>query len=52
MGFSKGTAMEPPANLFEQEEAIIAGGDIVLHFEFKGHPFYSGKACSRFSRFA
>ena len=45
----KGVAMEPPANLFEQEEAIIAGEDIVLQFEFKGRPFYSWKVAAALS---
>ena len=43
MGFvTKG--VEPPANLFEQEEAVIAGGDIIIQYEIKGKVFFSNKA--------
>ena len=33
----------PPANLFEQEEAMIAGDDIILQFEYKGQIVYQFK---------
>ena len=40
MNIGKKGEMEPSGNLFEKEEAIIAGDNILLQFEYKGKVFH------------
>ena len=39
----KKVKVRPPAELFEEEEAAIAGEDIILQYEYKGKVFYKAK---------